>query len=147
MKYRRAAGVLITRPHNYDQILLVTSPYKDHWDLPGGIVEDGELPSEAAHREVKEELGIVLPDPLPLLVSHTVMSAGRTSCLTAYIFDGGNGLSNIPAVDGTEVTAWSWCGMEMRGEVLKTAPLLYARIITAMANRRARKTTYLEHRA
>ncbi|MGH8979875.1 MAG: NUDIX hydrolase [Acidimicrobiales bacterium] len=32
--------------------------YPDVWDLPGGHVEDGELPLEALRRELREELGI-----------------------------------------------------------------------------------------
>lgn len=30
--------------------------------LPGGKIEDGELPEHAAHREVKEETGIITTD-------------------------------------------------------------------------------------
>jgi mutator protein MutT len=45
------------------QILLVRSltsiRYSNHWSLPGGIIESGESPEEAARREALEETGIV----------------------------------------------------------------------------------------
>ncbi len=36
--------------------------FPNHWDLFGGILEDGETPEQALVREVKEEIGIDLPD-------------------------------------------------------------------------------------
>lgn len=42
-------------------ILLAKSSYKKSWQMPGGGVEDGESPEEAAIREVQEELGLALP--------------------------------------------------------------------------------------
>ena len=40
------------------ELLIVKSDYKDHWSLPGGIVDPGESPLKAAVREVEEEVGI-----------------------------------------------------------------------------------------
>lgn len=37
--------------------------YPDAWDLPGGHVEDGELPRQALMREMREELGIRITAP------------------------------------------------------------------------------------
>jgi 8-oxo-dGTP pyrophosphatase MutT (NUDIX family) len=37
--------------------------YPDVWDLPGGHVEDGELPGAALVRELREELAIVIAEP------------------------------------------------------------------------------------
>jgi 8-oxo-dGTP pyrophosphatase MutT (NUDIX family) len=38
--------------------------YPDVWDLPGGHVDDGESPGAALVRELREELGIVVAEPV-----------------------------------------------------------------------------------
>ncbi len=46
---------------HWDEVLLLkrnTEPLKGHWGLPGGRVELGETPKQAAIRELKEETGI-----------------------------------------------------------------------------------------
>jgi 8-oxo-dGTP pyrophosphatase MutT (NUDIX family) len=59
---------LITRPHlkgvkcvltDGGRVLLVRHTYgRRWWDLPGGVIQHGEPPSEAARREMAEELGL-----------------------------------------------------------------------------------------
>jgi len=41
-----------------NRILLVHRRDMDLWDLPGGGMDDGEVPTEAAVRETKEETGL-----------------------------------------------------------------------------------------
>jgi ADP-ribose pyrophosphatase YjhB (NUDIX family) len=53
---RTAAGVIFT--DKQARILMVHTTYKDYWDIPGGYVEPGESPHQAASREVGEELGL-----------------------------------------------------------------------------------------
>jgi 8-oxo-dGTP diphosphatase len=43
------------------EILFVRKP-KAKWNLPGGKVEDGETPFEAALRELAEETGMLVPN-------------------------------------------------------------------------------------
>lgn len=50
-----------------DEILLVyrnIMPGKYRWALPGGFIELGESPMEAARRELKEETGLLALDPI-----------------------------------------------------------------------------------
>jgi 8-oxo-dGTP pyrophosphatase MutT (NUDIX family) len=50
-----------------DHVLLVQHTYgAREWDLPGGSLKRGELPIEAARREMGEELGVVIEDWVPL---------------------------------------------------------------------------------
>lgn len=52
-----ASGVLILR-RDRREVLLVHQAYGHHlWTTPGGMLEPGEAPTEAAARECAEELG------------------------------------------------------------------------------------------
>jgi len=55
-KKRMASGVLYL--NEVRELLIVKPTYRDHWLIPGGVVEINESPLQAARREVKEELGI-----------------------------------------------------------------------------------------
>lgn len=55
---RVAADVLIRDESG--RVLLVDPTYKEHWDLPGGMVEANEPPRAAAVRELREELGLAI---------------------------------------------------------------------------------------
>jgi 8-oxo-dGTP diphosphatase len=80
-----AAGLLIRDPEN--RILLVRPTYKDGWDIPGGYVEPGESPAQAAAREVIEEVGAaILPSRL-LVVDWAPHPAQGDKLL--FVFDGG----------------------------------------------------------
>jgi 8-oxo-dGTP pyrophosphatase MutT (NUDIX family) len=56
-----AGGVVVRhRTDGLPEILLVTSRrHRDHWVLPKGHVDPGEVPEASAVREVREESGVV----------------------------------------------------------------------------------------
>jgi 8-oxo-dGTP diphosphatase len=80
-----AAGMLFV--NDTGQVLLVQPTYKDHWEIPGGYVETGETPAQAAAREVREELGIEATVG-PLLVADWAPQPEEGDKLL-FIFDGG----------------------------------------------------------
>ncbi len=42
------------------RFLMVFNPRREGWEMPGGTIEDGESPAEAARREFQEESGFDL---------------------------------------------------------------------------------------
>ncbi len=52
-----AGAVILDGP---GRVVVVNPSYKDGWELPGGMAEEGEDPYTAARREVLEEIGLDL---------------------------------------------------------------------------------------
>lgn len=55
---RIGAGVLLLNRRG--ELLIVKPTYKNHWSVPGGVVDENESPREAVIRETKEETGLKL---------------------------------------------------------------------------------------
>lgn len=83
---RTSAGVLFTDAGS--GVLLVRPTYKEYWEIPGGMVETGESPHEAAAREIAEELGIDRPIGRLLCVDWVPPRDPKTDGLM-FLFDGG----------------------------------------------------------
>jgi 8-oxo-dGTP diphosphatase len=71
-----------------DELLIVHPVYKDRWEIPGGVVEDGESPREAAKREIQEELGLDIAVGRLLVCDYWHPLDGRPDNLM-FIFYGG----------------------------------------------------------
>jgi ADP-ribose pyrophosphatase YjhB (NUDIX family) len=82
-----SAAALFTDPAG--RVLLVKPNYREHWSLPGGILEHGEPPHLGCRREVAEEVGLdIAPGPL-LAIDWTPPEGVRPRAMVAFIFDGG----------------------------------------------------------
>lgn len=58
----RLSSVAIILENPVGQALIVKANYKPYWSFPGGVIDKGETPKQAAVREVAEEVGIHLPE-------------------------------------------------------------------------------------
>ncbi len=83
---RTGAGVVLTDTEG--RALLVRPTYKEHWEIPGGMVEAGESPHAAAAREIAEELSIERPLGRLLCVDWVPPRDPKTDGLM-FLFDGG----------------------------------------------------------
>lgn len=87
MPRKRVASGLLIRDHQ-ERILFVDPAYKPFLDIPGGVADENESPTEACRREIQEELSIWLPVGRLLTVdwipAHGVWTDGLM-----FIFDGG----------------------------------------------------------
>ncbi|MBB5873734.1 8-oxo-dGTP pyrophosphatase MutT (NUDIX family) [Allocatelliglobosispora scoriae] len=139
---RVAAGVLFF--DDDERVLLVEPTYKVSFEIPGGSVEAGESPYQAAVREVYEELALVT-SPGRLLVIDWVPPADRRTEGLMFVYDGG-------LLTPDQVATMVVPLVELRGYVFATAeevgrllsPLLARRVHAAIAARTTGTVAYLE---
>jgi ADP-ribose pyrophosphatase YjhB (NUDIX family) len=83
-KKRMAAGALL---FDADGKLLILKPtYKDHWSIPGGVIEANESPREACVREIEEEVGLKIKNLKFLCVDYHRNEGNETGESLQFMF-------------------------------------------------------------
>lgn len=83
-KFESAGGVII---NEFNEIVLALNP-SPSWQFPKGSVERGESYIETAKREIREETGLKVPDPIKKLPTYTRISSykGKPMYLGKQVF-------------------------------------------------------------
>ena len=142
---RVAAGVLFT--DDQDRILMVVPTYKDYYDIPGGYVEHGETPYQAAQREVHEELGIKPPIGRLLVADWWQESPENENGPKLLLIFDGDCLSSqneqAILVEQDEIAEFKYCDPTELDNV--TIPRLANRLRESMSARQNSSVQYLEN--
>lgn len=93
--------------------MVVRTSYHDLLDLPGGGMETGEDPREAAIRELREETGVEAPpEALAAEGIYRYDDLGRR--VTAHVFAYRPSEPPVPMIDRREIV---WAGLLQRAEL------------------------------
>ncbi|WP_428644405.1 NUDIX hydrolase [Roseibium sp.] len=102
--------------HRSGKVLLIKRgkpPFKDHWSLPGGLVELGETLLAAAERELLEETGLTAELGAPVETFDSIQRDEDGRVVTHFVLSVflGPSLSG-EAVAGDDASALEWVPLE-----------------------------------
>ncbi|WP_371478005.1 NUDIX domain-containing protein [Kitasatospora sp. NBC_00315] len=139
-----AAAVLLF--DEQDRVLLVDPVYKPAWEFPGGVVERGEAPTDAALRETTEELDLRLEtSDLRLLAVDWEPRTGPHRGGMRLMYDGGlldAGARQRLRLPAEELRAWRFVTLDEAAGLL--TPGRHRRLAAALEARRSGELRYLE---
>jgi len=84
-----------------DEVMLIKTTYRPHWEFPGGAIDKGESAEDAAIREAQEEAGIVVSKVVKKL--GTYMGHAYMQQVTYHVFLAGGWMENNKWASGFEI--------------------------------------------
>lgn len=126
------------------RVLLVEPNYKDYWEIPGGLIEVGETPSQACAREITEELGLTRAPGRLLVVDWAPHP--RWGDRVLFVFDGGTlSQADIAGIRLQPEELDSYEFLNPPDALDRLIPRLRRRVDAALRARAENRTLYLEH--
>jgi len=126
------------------RVLLVEPNYKDYWEIPGGVIEVGETPSQGCAREIAEEIGLTR-EPGRLLVVDWAPHP-ELGDRVLFVFDGGTMTPHdIAAIRLQPEELDSYVFLPPADAIDRLIPRLQRRVGAALRAREEGHTVYLEH--
>ena len=141
-KKRIGSGVLFFNKHQ--ELLIVKPVYKDHWSIPGGVVDENESPRSTCIREVKEEIGLDIEN-LQFLGVDWLSLVPEVGDMLQFIFFGGVlSLEQIKEIklDPKEISEYQFLPIEKALTLLSKK--MKVRISKCFAAIKNKTTVYLE---
>jgi 8-oxo-dGTP pyrophosphatase MutT (NUDIX family) len=127
------------------KFLIVKPTYRDHWLMPGGLVDANESPTHGAIRELQEEIGLVIDKLEMVCVAYHRDDDGLKGDRVVFVFDGG--LLSEPQIGAISLgeDELSECRFVALAEALPLlGPLFEKRIPAALQARTQGRILYLE---
>ncbi|MBI3626799.1 NUDIX hydrolase [Candidatus Uhrbacteria bacterium] len=87
-EFQIAAKAFIVSPKG--QLLLYKKNIEEAWDLPGGVLAQGENPISGLQKLVHEQIGLDIEILLPLDVQHFIGTNGKNTTLLIFLVQSGN---------------------------------------------------------
>ncbi|MFI6452381.1 NUDIX hydrolase [Streptosporangium amethystogenes] len=99
------------------RLLLVFNRYRQEWELPGGMIDAGETPRQAAVRELHEESGFHITRlTFSGYAEYVLGPERRTEYAALYLADEAAPRGTFTPDDEIEDIVW-WHGQELPGRV------------------------------
>jgi 8-oxo-dGTP pyrophosphatase MutT (NUDIX family) len=111
--------------------LIVKANYKAHWTFPGGMIDEGETPKQAAVREVQEEVGLSI-DPDMLEFGWIITRHSQVADTYQFVFRAPLQASLLKQIvlQASEIDDWKWVS---KHDILSGA-LSTSKMLTLWAN-------------
>ncbi len=128
MKEEASYGIILTQIGSPGSSILLVRQTAGHWSFPKGHPENGEAPTEAALRELKEETGLSdaeIVSDTPLVASYTFTRGDTTYLKYVYLFPAVyDPQHNTPLVaQEGEIKDLKWCSPSEARDHLELEPL------------------------
>jgi 8-oxo-dGTP diphosphatase len=137
-----AAGALFL--DGTGRVLIVEPTYKENWEIPGGMMEAGETPSQACVREITEELGLTMRLGRLLVVDWAPHP--RLGDRVLFVFDGGTlAPAQLAKISLQADELASYALIDQAEVESRLIPRLARRVRAALTARADGTTSYLEH--
>ncbi|RKF22822.1 NUDIX domain-containing protein [Micromonospora globbae] len=117
-----------------ERLLLVFNRYRQQWELPGGMIDPGETPRQAAVRELREETGYELEQLT--FAGYALFALGAeqrpeyAAVFTTNAMPRGDGFTPTEEIGGM---CW-WDGMRPLAGRVQTLDVLIGRLARAGAD-------------
>ena len=140
-KKRMGVGCLLC--DRQGKILILKPTYKNHWLLPGGVIEVNESPLQACIREVKEETDLDCQPSRLLCVDYVSDRLNKIESIQ-FVFYGGiispKAQINLPK---KEISNYQF--LEAKVAILMLGIYSQRRLQSCLVHLNDRKTVYLEN--